>query len=392
MQRDSEKPSALRRVFGSELTIGAFFGLCVVFAVGHLGLGCNGWDPLRPFEKSNEDVDRAIEMIEAGQYENAEEVLTTYLRAGACDEGKIKLPEKATAKADGAFDLGLVLFHLGEKYGHRFGDEKNFLDPKPETVEELEALKTTLQARELEVKCALLVALAIAKDQGVSLELRARAYYLVGNLEFLRVDYKAAILGYEQSLKLIPGAPENSPLDGIGRDAAWNRAVALRRLEEEQEDAGGQDQQGDQGQGPQPQDPQQSPGDQDQDGGKPDKPDGPEDGGGPDAGDSDGQDAGDAGEKPAEEGPDGGEDAGPDAGDNQGDDPDAGEDDAGSGSPDQQEGDDPSPSDQEGDEKVPGPVPKEQGDRVLDQFDQTPSYQAEEAKKRADGRRRTEDK
>ena len=64
------------------------------------------------------------------------------------------------------------------------------------------------------------------------------ALHTFGNLEFLRVDYKAAILGYEQSLKLIPGAPESSALDGIGRDAAWNRAVALHRLEEEQEDAG----------------------------------------------------------------------------------------------------------------------------------------------------------
>ena len=376
----------------SEATLGLFFSLCVAFGVGHF-VGCNGWDPRRPFEKSNTEVDRAIEMIEAGQYENAEEILTTYLRVGKCDAGKINLPEKVTKKPDGAFDLGLVLFFLGEKYGERFGDEKKILAEEPKTEEELAKLKKTMEGRNNEVKCALVVALAIAKDPAVSTELRARAFYLVGNLEFLRLDYRAAILGYEQSLKLMPGVPEGSSKDGIGRDAAWNRAVALRRLEEEQPDGGGEDG-GDQGEQPQPQpQPNQSPGDQDQDGGDPNKPDGEDDGGGPDAGDQDGQDAGDAGEKPADEGPDGGEDAGPDAGDNQGQEPDAGEDDAGAkGDPQQDPGDQNAPKDGPGEPKVEGPTSKEQGDRVLDHFDQTPSYVQEEAKKRADGKRRTEDK
>lgn len=383
----------VKRLLASELSISLFLGACAVGAIGHFGLGCSGWDPRRPFEKNNAEVDRAIEMIEAGQYENAEEVLRDYLGAGTCESGKIKLPEKLAERADGTYDLGLVLFHLSEKYGERFGDEKK-MSELPGTVEELESLKSKLESRTLEIKCALIVALAVAKDAKLPAELRARAFYLAGNLQFLGMDYRAAILGYEQSLKLVPGAPEEVRADGIGRDAAWNRAVALRRLEEEKEDAGGQDESGDQGQQPQPQpQPNPSPGDQDQDGGEPNEPDGPDDGGGPDAGDRDGQDAGDAGEKPADEGLDGGEDAGPDAGEKEGGEPDAGdEQDGGQGDPQDDPGDSNAPKEGQGEPKADGSSSKEQGDRVLDRFDQVPTYQQEEAKKRADGRRRTEDK
>ncbi len=71
------------------------------------------------------------------------------------------------------------------------------------------------------------------------IDLRARAHYLAGNLEFLRREYQSAVDAYDGALKLIPGLP-NDAGDGIGRDAAWNRAIALRRIEDEdkKKDAG----------------------------------------------------------------------------------------------------------------------------------------------------------
>ena len=55
--------------------------------------------------------------------------------------------------------------------------------------------------------------------------------------EFLRAKYEEAVKEYDLALTLVPGLFEEAGGDGIGRDAAWNRAIALRRIEE-QKDAG----------------------------------------------------------------------------------------------------------------------------------------------------------
>src|SRR6185295_5280712 len=120
-------------------------------------------------------------------------------------------------------------FYLAERFGHRFGDEDQNDGGK---VDELLA-----QQRSSEVDCALLLVKAIAGDVKVPLELRARAHYLAGNLEFLRAKYEEAVKEYDLALTLVPGLFEEAGGDGIGRDAAWNRAIALRRIEE-QKDAG----------------------------------------------------------------------------------------------------------------------------------------------------------
>lgn len=354
------------RLASHPVVLQAFFAACVFGMVTQLGFGCSGWDPRRPFERSNADVDRAIEMIEAGEYEGAQEVLSDYLGGGVCKEGKIELTDKARKKPDGTFDLGLVIFYLAEKYGRRFGEEE-----LPEGQEEdLEAF----QKRDLEVKCGLVVAVGIARDPQVSVELRARAMYLAGNMEFLRKNYKDALKYYEESLRVVPGIPEEQGGDAIGRDAAWNRAVALRRLEKQ--DAG-------QDGGQQDQEPQPQPGPQD-----PQDPHGPDadvDGGGDDKGDA-GNDAGDReSQDPGDGGPDGGQDAGPEDGGKGGSqDPDSG---------DQEPADPKDPQGQQPEQAEPQGPSGQQGDRVLDQFDQVPTYQQEDAKKRSEGRRRNmEDK
>jgi len=381
-----------------------FLGACLLGAMGHMSFGCSGWDPTRPFERNNPDVDRALEMLEASEYENAEEVLRKYLKATECKrteklvkgqnvvEGELELPRKLKGKENGAFDLGLALFHLGEKYGERFGDEDKIVDQMktpPESADEVKKLIETYENRNVDVTCALIVALAIAKDPSLATELRARAYYLAGNLEFLRIDYPKAIIAYNEALRLIPGIVEEAGGDGIGRDAAWNRAVALRRLQKqlEEEDAGadaGED-------GEAPEEPDGGDGDQDPDGGNPNDPDGDQDGGGEDAGDGGGDDAGeDGGDTSGDAGPDGGQDAG-DA-DPLGPAPDAGDEDpqpAEPADPRDPQPAEPQPAEPDGQ----GPSGGDQGDRILDRFDQVPTYQQEEAKKRAEGRRRTmEDK
>jgi hypothetical protein len=75
---------------------------------------------------------------------------------------------------------------------------------------------------------------------------RARAHYLAGNLEFLRKGYEEAVRHYDESLKLIPGIIDGG--DNIGQDAAWNRAIALFRIEEEKKkEAGAPDASGETG-------------------------------------------------------------------------------------------------------------------------------------------------
>jgi tetratricopeptide (TPR) repeat protein len=364
-EEDDVSPvKTVRRFLARPWVMQGFFATCVLGMLGHYGFGCSGWDPRRPFERSNADVDRAIQMIEDGEYENAQEVLSDYLGGGQCKNGKIELTDKARKKADGTFDLGLVLFYLAEKYGRRFGEEA-----VPEGgVDDAELV----EKRDLEIKCGLIVAVGIARDPQLPPDLRARAMYLAGNLEFLRGNYKDAIKYYEESLKLVPGIPEDQQGDGIGRDAAWNRATALRRLEKEQEKDGGQQEQEPQPQ-PQPQDDPQNPqGPEKQDGGGDDKGDA-----GNDAGDKESPEANDAG-------PDGGQDGGPeDGGKNGSQSPDAGD------SPQ----DPRDPQNQDPEQADPGGPSGQQGDRVLDQFEQVPTYQQEDAKKRSEGRRRNmEDK
>jgi len=328
--------------------------------------GCSGWDPKNPFERNAPEVDQAIRDLDAGQLESAEEALERYLGTGACGDAGIQLPDAVRQKPSGAFDLGLVLFALAERYGHRFGEEElgdgGAEDPQ----------KTA--QRDAEIECALVLVKAIAADPKVPAELRARARYLAGNLEFLRRRYEEAVKYYDEALALVPGLYEEAGGDGIGRDAAWNRAIALRRIED-QKDAG----------------PDSSPdsGDDASDGS-----DGGDDGG-PDAGEDAGQDGGDDG------GDDGGNDGGGDDGGQDGGGDDAGQDgggqDAGQDGGGQDAGQDAGPQDQEPDsgppkpnEPPPRPEPStapQQDDRILNQLEEAPTYQEQEAKARAGVRR-----
>ncbi len=324
----------------------------VAFAAG---AGCSGWDPQKPFEHNAPEVDEALRKLDAGQNTSAEDLLERYLGTGSCSaDAGLGLPPSIRQKPSGTFDLGLALFALGEHFGQRFGDEERSDGGSP-------GEQGLSEKRALEVGCALLIVRAIAADPTVPIELRARAYYLAGNLEFLLQKYEDAVKEYDQALALIPGLNGEAGVDGIGRDAAWNRAIALRR-QEDQKDAG---------------------------------PDAPPDAS-PDANDAgndaadgsdgnDGSSGNDGGDK-GDAGKDGGgkEDAGKDGGDKE---------DAGKDGGDNADGAAPEP---------PPPQPAssqsaspQQDSRMLEQLEQAPSYQGQEAKQRAaqrHGRPTMEDK
>lgn len=326
--------------------------------------GCSGWDPRNPFERNAPEVDEAISALDAGKPESAEQILERYLGTGACGDAGLQLPDTIRKKSSGSFDLGLTLFSLAERYGRRFGEEE-LGDGGDEPQAEL---------RGAEIDCALIIVKAIASDASVPLDLRARARYLAGNLEFLRKKYEEAVKYYDQALELIPGLLVEAGGDGIGRDAAWNRAIALRRIEDKKDAE------------PPDAEPDASPPDA-----SPDSPDSSDGNDGDDGNDgNDGDDGSDApdsadGNDSGDDGGDAGGDAGADAGGDGGK-GDAGADGGGDAGSDGGKGD-AGPSEQ------PKPDPKQQhaspqqDDRMLDQLEEAPTYQEQEAKARAGVRR-----
>ncbi|MEJ7732428.1 MAG: BatD family protein [Polyangiaceae bacterium] len=259
----------------------ASFAGALVGAASWLVGGCSGWDPTSPFERNSPEVELAVIALDAGDHRTAEEILERYLGTGECGDGGIGVPDTVKRKADGSFDLALTLFGLAESFGEPFGDEE---EPPEGKSPDRDALLRAMEAR-----CARLIIDAIAHDEAQPIELRARAFYLAGNLEFLQGRYLEAVKLYDETLRLVPGLLLEAGGDDVGRDAAWNRAIALRRanltatpLEETTQPDGGTDGSA-------------SPDAGDQDGGAPN-----------DAGDSGPSDEGDAG------------DAGPDAGDDGG--------------------------------------------------------------------------
>ncbi|HEY2735189.1 MAG TPA: VWA domain-containing protein, partial [Polyangiales bacterium] len=184
------------------------------------------------FERNAPSVDEAISAYDAGDAGSAVSLLETYLATGKCENGEIGTPDPVRERPNASFDLGLGLFKMAERFGHRFGEEefsKGDAGPTPQQDAEL-------AQRGHGVDCAERILKLIAIDATQPAEFRARAYYLAGNLEFLRSDYKAAVKQYDLALHLVPGLPPDAG-DSIGSDAAYNRAIALRRIEDKEKDA-----------------------------------------------------------------------------------------------------------------------------------------------------------
>jgi len=183
-----------------------------------------GWNPSRPFDRDAPAVRQAILDLDAGDAQAAASGLEEYLSTGECKDGNIGTPDLAK-RADGTFDLGLSLFRMGEQYGRRFGDEEM-------AGGATEALRAQ---RHAQIQCAMRVLAVIDEARGGEVDLRARALYLEGNLAFLDGEYENAVSFYDRALRLTPGQGDAG--DPVGRDIAWNRAIALQRIEEKK-DAG----------------------------------------------------------------------------------------------------------------------------------------------------------
>jgi len=270
-------------------------------------------------------VNLAIRVLDGGDATLAAATLEDYLSTGPCADGNIGTPELLKKKPSGGFDLGLSLFKIGEAFGRRFGEEE--IDGG--TDEKQKALRGE------QVGCALRLLGVIASDANVPVDLRARARYLEGNLDFLDGQYKEAVAAYDKALTLAPG--ENDGGDPVGRDAAWNRAIAQKRIDDKKD--AGQDSGSDSGDG------------------------------GQDSGKDGESDAGNEGGKDG--GGDSGEEGGKDSGGDSGQSPDSGPPDGGQPPPEQP------------DTGPPPPPRANEDDRMLDQLENAPTVQQEAAKKAA---------
>jgi len=334
-------PRPSLRLLGSLGGAGALLGLGLLATRAP---GCKGWDPQDPFTHLAPEVNEALGALDAGAPERAAELLEAYLGTGACTEGSLALPDRARKLPHASFDLGLALFALGERFGKPFGQEppRPPKGPKGETA----PLDPEEQQRDAQVRCALVLVEAIATDPQVPTELRARAAYLAGNLEFSRRGYEAAVKRYDQALALVPGLPEGEGVDGIGRDAAWNRSIAQRRLEEEKATQPPPE--------PPPEQPKEDPKPKDEDKKDPEQEQEKKDEPKPEPPKSESQDkeppppAPSASAAPGDQNPEG----------------------------------EPKPGEGPAEERQ---VPPE--DRILDQLEEAPTYQEQEAKQRATGRR-----
>jgi Ca-activated chloride channel family protein len=183
--------------------------------------GCQGG---KPFQRHSPVVDDAVQALaDGGDPGTAAELLQTYLSTGKCEKGEMGAPESVRAKPSASFDLGLALFRIASRFGGKFGDDPKAPNPgQPDQSDKLGE----------EVDCALRVVRVVANESSVPVELRAHAEYLSGNLEFLRGEYQDAVTAYDAALKLSPGSANDK--ESVGSRASWNRAIALRRIEEEE--------------------------------------------------------------------------------------------------------------------------------------------------------------
>jgi hypothetical protein len=196
------------------------------------------WDVGKLFDRDDPQVEQARRDLEASvavpetdlqpSRASLEELLQFRCEA---DGGRDLVVDRPFASVD----LGLVAFRVSELIGQRFGDEERDAGAKSEQI-------AALRAQQLE--CAHLLLGRVVKDPKTPPALSLRARYLLGNFSFLARRYQDAIDEYDQVLLQHPargttaadaGAADDE--DAIARDAAWNRAIALKRLED-QKDAG----------------------------------------------------------------------------------------------------------------------------------------------------------
>lgn len=209
--------------------------------LGGLSLGCAEFDRL--FYRNSPVVDDAIAALASGDRATATTALTEYLETGPCEAGVIGAGDRARRLGDASLDLGLALAgpfpRKNESASGTGGTSGASVPPAPASPPVVPPPGAPADAApdpELtsRIDCALRVLSPIAENPDLPSELRARALYLMGNLELSRDGFEPAIDTYDRAVVLAPGLPEGEG-DAIGRDIAKNRAIAQRRKQQKEE-------------------------------------------------------------------------------------------------------------------------------------------------------------
>lgn len=204
-----------------------------------LGLGCAEVDQV--FERKSPLVEDAIVRLQAGEHDEATQKLIEYLETGPCEEGVIGVGDRARTYSDAAYDLALS-FAAGALAST---DKKPQVDPAAALAQgnipgltpqpapgAVDPAAPAAAAPNPELDCALRLLAPIGPNEALPAALRARSYYLAGNLELSRAQFEAAVAFFDQAILLAPGSEDGDP---VGKQIAYNRALALRLLKEEQE-------------------------------------------------------------------------------------------------------------------------------------------------------------
>jgi|GEM_PF-172492 len=227
--------------------------------------GCAPYDQL--FERDSPQVEEARAALKAGDGKKAVEILTQYLELGQCEEGVIGFGARAKSYPNASFDLGLA-FGADNKPaapglppaspgqpgpGPASPTQPGTTQPGPNATPPIAGLGLPGQsspalpgvglpggapaaAPKPELDCALRLLAPLADSESESAALRARALYVMGQVEMKRENFEAAADAYTRGLRFVPAEPEGQG-DAIGRDLAFNRAVALSRaLEKEKQE------------------------------------------------------------------------------------------------------------------------------------------------------------
>lgn len=258
---DPPKGSVTKRTPRRMRTTAALLALCC--------LGCERFDSL--FERESPVVNEAIELLNTDNPEKASQLLIEYLETGPCEEGVIGAGDRARKLRDASFDLALSFSDLSSDSpaAPAAGAPSAPTQPAPGAPQNPGAsppvggLPSDAEppAPSPAVDCALRILGVISGDPNSSAALRARAFYVAGNLEMRRENFEDAVVSYDAGLLYAPGVTkeqlEKGPLAGttadlIGISIAHNRALALRlreekeKQEQEQENQSNQDDQQDQ--------------------------------------------------------------------------------------------------------------------------------------------------
>ncbi|HXS18837.1 MAG TPA: hypothetical protein VN764_16675, partial [Polyangiaceae bacterium] len=201
----------------------------------------------RVFERKAPAVEEAIAALTDGQPDAATQALIAYLETGPCEEGVIGVGDRARKYADAAYDLALAFSRTTDAHKPAAQDPAAQLAqgqipglPSASPAGPSPAQGADGSAPTAHIDCALRLLAPLGPNESLAVALRARSFYLAGNLELSRAQFEPAVSYYDQALLLSPGVAPGQG-DALGANIAFNRALALR-LQKEQEEKQKQEQ------------------------------------------------------------------------------------------------------------------------------------------------------